>query len=273
MSGLIDIQFKTRRDLLVISCLIIFINLAEISISQFAVLGVKGTAGSPDLALYFLYAIGVYMAWRYWGYNANAFKRLQISKHVFLTDKAIDSAQGTKRIPGKKNFLLNSTPNAENELVHSLSFDYSSKGGQTDNQSVGVKNEDIEKWNVEFDKSKAELSKHILEAWFPLVIAGLALSSAIVAPIARGDQSNITGQFVYVPMGHSSLTIWENDGNCLFQAQGVFEQSLVGIAKKEIVCQAADSEESEELVKLMVVQLNNNEAAISYRSHLVLLEK
>ena len=60
-----DFDWKIKRDVLVISTLIIYVNLAKVEFDQFTVFGITAHAHSPVYAYLILWAMWLYFSYRF----------------------------------------------------------------------------------------------------------------------------------------------------------------------------------------------------------------
>ena len=184
MTTTTDFQFKYKRDLLIVSCLLIFINLAEVRIDEFAVFGINASVNSPKLALTFVWLVWVYFSWRYLAYNVGALKLKERELNSILADRAYEEKKLVFRVTTEEaqkfNYIkLDKTVNEDNELTYSISAELVNHGKQVRKVNLPIENEFITDWTDEFNRSFETNSKHLLEAVLPIVIIVLTIASGI----------------------------------------------------------------------------------------------
>jgi hypothetical protein len=73
VSASVSIAFKVKRDLLIASTILIFINLAQVEITGFTFGVTSGNINAPELAYLIIFFVWAYFGYRHFVFNRGGF--------------------------------------------------------------------------------------------------------------------------------------------------------------------------------------------------------
>lgn len=184
-----DIQFKAKRDLLVISTILIFVNLAKVEISKFTVFGVSGSVDGAFWAYSILWIVWAYFGYRHvilnWG--AFAYRDRQRWKFISLLAevRALLMAQekaaqkgGDWRVDESREILCKRKKVDEGfQIICEVPL-LDSKFQPT-RDTVELIPKFYEEWETEFNQLHLPKHEYFIDKWFPLIIMGITLLSGL----------------------------------------------------------------------------------------------
>ena len=184
-----DIQFKAKRDLLVVSTILIFVNLAQVEIGKFTVFGVSGNVNAPFWAYVILWCIWGYFGYRHVIHNWGSFTYMDRQRWKFISEcaeirallevKEIIGKGGPKSLIDDSRDILCKRDKVDGRFEIICEVPILAENYQPHREPVTLNHEFYKKWEKEFDQQNLPKHENFIAKWFPLVIVGLTVLSGL----------------------------------------------------------------------------------------------